>query len=77
MGFRDCLTFLLPQGREGLGAQVLPHLLPSKWPVQLAPSCLQQLMMSLVGSTLTSAQGALVLVVPWMDGWMDGIWAVV
>lgn len=71
MGLRDCLP-VLPEGTEGLGAQLLPHLLPSSWPVQVASFHLQQLMMSLVGSTLPSAQGALVLVMSWMDGWNMG-----
>lgn len=57
---------------KGLGAQLLPHLLPNKWPVQVASFHLQQLMMNLAGSTLPCAQGALVLVVPCLDGWNMG-----
>lgn len=71
MGSETVSLFSSLKAQKRLCAQFLPHLLPSKWPVQVASFHLQQVMMSLVGSTLSSAQGALVLVVPWMEEWME------
>lgn len=67
MGVRELKLFSSLRAQKGLGAQFVPHLLPSKWPVQVASLCPQQLLLSLVGSTLPSAQGALVLLHGWME----------
>lgn len=71
MGLETVSLFSSLRAQEGLGAQLFPHLLPNKWPVQVASFHLQQLMMNLVGSTLSRAQDAL-LIVSWMDGWNLG-----